>query len=110
MQTIAIHFPINISFKLNFKLILTTVFCLTVFLLGFYLYQIGQFTHSNYLINDYQKDIEDVSSKNAFLLDQSTEILGLASVEQTIVELGFVKVLSVRYLPMPEKLLSKKNP
>ncbi len=109
MQTVAIHFPIDISFKLNFKLILTTVFCLSLCLLGFYLYQIGQFTQSNYLVNNYQQKIEDITSNNAILLDE-TEILGLASVEETITQLGFVKVSSVRYLPMTEKLLSRKNP
>jgi len=92
---------LKIFSKLNLFLIL--------FLLGFYIFQIGEITKSTFLNKSYQQEIEGIQAENLGLEAKTINVASFSKIEAKSEELNFVKVSDIKYIPITSDYLVKKD-
>ena len=95
--------------KMNFKrfILLTTGFSL--FLLGFYVFQIQVVMGNDYKIEGYEKNISQLSKNNRLLEIEANEFDSLEKIESKVSNLGLVKVDEVKYIFITEDYLARET-
>lgn len=115
MNTLSLHLPIfserssALSIGVNPKIILSIVILLFLFLLGFYLFQMGELTENSYLLTLYQKELKGLEEQNLAFQEKAVKVASLQQIEEKIKTLGFVEVSEVKYIPLPSDYLITKN-
>jgi|GEM_PF-2709438 len=108
MKTIAMALP-----KINNKfLYIACILCFASFIflgLIFYVIGINDLTEGSYLVKKYQKEVVKLSSENANLETEFSQIGFLGSVQERAKELSFAKALNVKYIQVANRdLLSSR--
>ncbi len=80
----------------------------TIFLLGFYLFQVGDFVRGNYLMKNYEQELKELTNQNLALQETANNITSLGRVEERVREFNFVKVSKVKYIPISSDYLVKE--
>jgi len=90
---------------INWKLICFSGFFILFSLLVFYVWQISDLTKGSYLVDNYEKQINILSQENKELQISFAENSFLGQVLEKIHVLKFQKILSVKYIQIPNNLL-----
>lgn len=80
----------------------------TISLLGFYLFQMGDFVRGNYLMKNYEQELKELTNQNLALQGTANNITSLEKVEEKVREFNFVKVSKVKYIPISSDYLVKE--
>ncbi len=97
----SIDFPV-----INWKFVCLFGFFVVLLLSIFYVWQINELTEGFYLVNTYEKQINILSEKNKELQVSFAENSFLGQAIEKIRALNFQKVVSIKYIPVPDNLLA----
>jgi hypothetical protein len=98
----------EISFpQINWKIICFAGFFISLALLIFYVWQINSLTAGSYLINSYQKQVNQLLEENKNLQVSFAESSFLGQALQKIQAMNFQKVTSVKYIQIPDNFLAR---
>jgi len=86
---------------INWKLVCLIGFCMSLFLLVFYVWQINDLTRGSYTINNYEKQISQLSDENNNLQVSFAESSFLGQAIEKIQGLNFQKTTTVKYIQIP---------
>ena len=86
---------------INWKLVCLIGFCMSFFLLVFYVWQINDLTRGSYTINNYEKQISQLSDENNNLQVSFAESSFLGQAIEKIQGLNFQKTTTVKYIQIP---------
>jgi hypothetical protein len=86
---------------INWKLVCLIGFCMSLFLLGFYVWQINDLTRGSYTINNYEQQISQLSDENNNLQVSFAESSFLGQAIEKIQGLNFQKTTAVKYIQIP---------
>ena len=90
------------------KIILISLTALLFVLLAVYILQLGQWIQSEYTVNKYQADIQQIQADNLGLKTQIDSNLLSQNAEQEMAKSGYVKVEKITYLPIINSHLAQK--
>ena len=71
-----------------------------------YIFHLEKLTKESYLIKNYQEQIKNLKEENTDLEQESFQLLSLKESEKRIETLGFVKVETVKYIPISANYLA----
>ena len=86
---------------INWKLICLLAFLISLPLLVFYVWQINDLTRGSYTINNYEKQISQLSDENNNLQVSFAESSFLGQAIEKIQGLNFQKTTTVKYIQIP---------
>jgi len=89
---------------IRFSIILSSF--LILFLLVFYIFQLGKLTETNYTIKNCQEEIRNLKEENMALAQKSLPSFSLVENEEKIGTLGFIKTQTVKYIPISVNYLA----
>lgn len=89
---------------LRFILILSSF--LILFLSVSYIFHLEKLTKESYLIKNYQEQIKDLKEENTNLEQKSLQLFSLRESEKRIETLGFIKVGTIKYIPISANYLA----
>ncbi|MCD6500760.1 hypothetical protein J7K42_01940 [bacterium] len=96
--------------KANFRqLTLIMVLFLILPLLSFYLFQVGLVIKENYLVKNYSRDLEKLTSENEMLVTEAIKTLSLENIEKEVQKLNFVPISEIKYISISYDLLAREN-
>lgn len=108
--SISRHFLLKLTscHLLTLKMVLILSLILIISLLVFYIFQINALVSESYLLQSYQKKLNEESLKNEALLINSAQVNSLGNIKKKIQELGFEKVEKVHYIRVLETQIVTK--
>ncbi len=95
----------TVIFRLGKYLMLSFVFSA----LAFYLFQIEKLTSDNYLAEKCEKEIKILSDENSALEQTYLKNISVKETEEKVKELGFVRVSTVKHIPISFDYLAKET-
>lgn len=110
MNTEVLHFNLPFSIIkpkwLELGLMLKIAICLfsisIIFLLGFYVFQVGDLLGKSFVIRNYEIEMHGYSTNNSLDIASSRSLNAL---EQKVSELNFVSVGNIKYIPIDRNQL-----
>ena len=94
--------------EINWRAVCFIGFFISFGLLIFYVWQVNALTSGAYLINDYQKQVFTLSEENKNLEISFAENSFLGQALEKIHALNFQKIVSVKYIQVPDNYLVKR--
>ncbi|TFB08176.1 hypothetical protein E3V08_05160 [Candidatus Atribacteria bacterium MT.SAG.1] len=94
--------------KISFRKFILLTTGLSLFLLGFYVFQIKVVMGDDYKVEKYEKDIIEFSKNNLFLQMQVDKSNSLEDIETRIEDLNLVKVNEIKYIFISEDYLARE--
>jgi cell division protein FtsB len=104
--SILVFRPLKLRFSLKTFWIFS--FVSIIILLAFYIFQINSVTSEGYLLQNYQKKLNQLRQENKILEINLAQLNSLGSVEKQIERLGFEKVDKVFYIQVLENQIVTK--
>jgi len=107
-ETLNLNFPFSIikpkwlELGLILKISIGLLACSIVFLLGFYVFQVGDLLGKSFTVREYEIAIHGSSVNNSFGMISSGSLNDL---EEKVSVLNFVSVDSVKYIPIDKNQL-----
>ncbi len=95
--------------NVNIKIFLSCAAGITLFLLGFYFFQVEKLTETGYSLELCRSKSESISQINLNLEEKAVESLALEKVEQQIKDRNFVKVSTVKYISVANIHLAQET-
>jgi len=89
-------------FEIDWKIVCIIGFLASLPLLVFYVWQINDLTRGSYLVSSYEKQISQLSDENKNLQVSFAENSFLGQILQKARDLNFQKVVSVKYVQIPD--------
>ena len=104
MTTVALRRIESIELpSVNWRILCIAGFVICVVLMVFYVWQVNDLTKGFYLINNYEKQINDLTKENKDLQVSFAQSSFWGHVSDKIQALNFQKVASVKYIQVPEQ-------
>jgi hypothetical protein len=94
--------------SLNWKAICFLGFLMCSLLLIFYVYQVNSLIAGKYLINNYEEKFKAISAENKKLELGFAENNFLSEVLSKTQDMNFQKIISVKYIQIPDGAIAKK--
>lgn len=112
-QTIAQTLSINKIFllrfpRVNWRAFILLGFCAVLSLSVLYVFQINRMVQGAYLINSYQKQINELTQTNKNLEINLAQISYLENIQNKTQELNFQKVQKIKYVQILDSSLAKR--
>lgn len=95
-------------FQINWKLVCLFGFLICLPLLVLYVWQVNNLTNSSYLIKTSGKEINQLLEENKNLQVSFAENSFLGQALEKIQAMNFQKVVSVKYIQIPDNSVAKK--
>ena len=92
--------PLRLITKMNFKIFLVLSVFIMALLTGFYMFQINLMAVQNYLIINYEKQINALDKENRSLEVNFAKANSLGNIEALAKNLNFERVETVQYIKM----------
>ena len=92
--------------SLNWKIFFITSFVVCSILLIFYALQVNNLTRGYFTINNYERQIEELTKENKDLQVSFAESSFWGQVSEKISQLNFKKVVSIKYIQIPDSAVA----
>ncbi len=100
-------FPFRLP-RVNWRVFILLGFCAALSLSVLYVFQINRMVQGAYLINSYQKQINELTQTNKNLEINLAKISYLENIQNKTQELNFQKVEKIKYVQILASSLAKK--
>lgn len=100
--------PLTLKWRFSLKTFWALSFISIIILLVFYIFQINSVTSESYLLQNYQKRLNQLRQENEILEIDLAQVNSLINVEKQIETLGFEKVDKVYYIQVLESQIVTK--
>lgn len=100
---------LSLKWKISLKFFWILGFILIITLLILYIFQLNLLFSQTYLIQNYEKKLEQLSKENAALEINSIQANSLETIESQIKELGFEKIENIEYIKVLENRVVRSN-
>ena len=100
---------LSLKWKISLKFCWISSLILIISLLVFYIFQLNLLFSQTYLIQNYEKNLEQLSKENATLEINSIQANSLGGIEAQIKELGFEKIENIEYIRVLESTVVRGN-
>lgn len=94
--------------KINWKVFLVLSFCLTLFFLVFYVFQVNEMLRDGYLMKSYQKKVDTLLRENKNLEISLAQISYLENIQKKTQELSFKNIQTIKYIQILDSSLAKR--
>ncbi|MDI6883451.1 MAG: hypothetical protein QMC93_03270 [Patescibacteria group bacterium] len=113
-NTLTVNLPIFVKYPfcllkqgVGSKIIIFVIAGLIFFLLGFYLFQIGEIVKLNYLLKNSEQELKNISEQKLDLTGKTAELFSFQELEKELKDFNFVRVSEVKYIPISAEYLVK---
>lgn len=100
--------PLILKWKFSLKTFWSLSFISIIILSTFYIFQINSVVSESYLLQNYQKKLNQLRQENLILEINLAQVNFLGNVEKKIENLGFEKVDKVYYIQVLENQIAKE--
>lgn len=115
-NTLTLNLPIFVKYPfcllkqgVGSKIIIFVIAGLIFFLLGFYLFQIGEIVKLNYLLKNSEQELKNISEQKLDLTGKTAELFSFQELEKELKDFNFVRVSEVKYIPISAEYLAKET-
>jgi hypothetical protein len=105
---ISFSFPLRIKQKYSLKNFLTLNIILIVLLIGFCIFQVNSLITKGYLVQNYEKQLNDLTVENEGLEIKFGKINSLENIDTLVKNLNFEKVDKIYYIRILEGQVAKE--
>lgn len=92
--------------SLNWKIFCLAGFIVCSILLVFYTFQVNNLTRGYFVIDNYEKQIAELTKENKNLQVSFAESSFWGQVSEKITQLNFQKVVSIKYIQVPDSAVA----